>query len=327
MRFAIIAFAMYPLNIVSRDNLRDLLDLRPERIFSHGEIWRLLSYPLVFQDVFPLAMFIIALILFGGALERLWEPRRLVAAFGAITLSQGTIWLIAPFAGQPPALSGAESLTFFMLSSAFWLYPQRFITLWNNSGIHAQATIFALIMVSFGAIGYAAVTGDRALFLQGSFQSASGIIAGLAAAFIYQRYRTIRRTSMVFPAEMATIISNTPEIVQTREYYPTLDIRPGVQMRSAPDEVKRSFGLLGVGKRIRVMYKALLDFTNQRLHVNMPQANQVVEQLDAHEQFNDEDYGDENKLNSILDIIFERGYDSLLPEEKKFLDRYSRNLH
>ncbi len=328
MRFAIIAFAMYPLNIISRDGVRGFLDLQPDRVFSNGELWRLASYPLIFPDVLSLTMFIIALLLFGGVLERLWRPQRLAVAFGAITLSQGTVWIVAPFAGQPPTLCGAEALTFFILSSSFWLYPQRFITLWKHHGIHTQATVFALIMVSLGAIGYTAVIGEQSLFLQGAFQSASGILAGLVASFIYQHNRTTHRAvADALPAEMATVARNAAKTARAPEYNMTADNSENAQIQAMPTGNRQHhFGLLNVGKRIHVMCKALLGFKHQRFRVNAPQEN-YLKPIPVHNRFNDEDYSDEDRLNFILDIIFEHGYDSLRPEEKKFLDCYSRNLH
>lgn len=272
LRLAITAIAIFLLNIISKGSVKSLLELQPERVIVGGEYWRILSYPTMFQDGFSLTMFVVAMIVFGGSLEQLWNSRRLAASFAGIILVQGALWLLMPFNGQPPALCGAESLTFFVLSSAFWLYPQRFITLLGRYGIHTQAAIFALMMLSLGSIGFAAIAGDHATFLQRSFQSTLGVLSGLGATFVYQRYKASKRTASKKSSGIST------DVVQDPEYHLAPATHSVPQLRQQPD------------------------------------------------RFAAEDYSDEDRLNMILDAIFERGYDSLLPEEKEFLDRYSRNL-
>lgn len=272
LRLCVAVIAVFVLNIAGKGAVQSHLELQAGRVFG-GEYWRLATHPFIFQDGFFLAMFVLALGLFGAAIEALWKPARVAAAFAAITLAQGGIWLLMPFAGQAPPLAGAESLTFFVLSSAFWLYPHRFITFGGRYGIHTQATIFVLMMVSLGAVGYTALAGDHASFLHSSFQSTIGVAAGLAATFFWQRYNAPRRKTESKPAGIAG------GIVEDPEYHLATAARTRLQRSYASAEMP-------VG----------------------------------------EDYADEDRLNAILDVIFERGYDSLLPEEKRFLDRYSRNM-
>lgn len=272
LRLAITAIAVFLLNVISKGSVQSLLQLQPDKVITGGEYWRILSYPLIFQDGFSLTMFVIAMIVFGGSLEQLWNSRRLAISFAGMVLIQGAIWLLMPFSGQPPAVCGAESLTFFVLSSAFWLYPQRFITLLGRYGIHTQAAIFALMMLSLASIGFAAITSDHATFLQRSFQSTLGVLSGLTATFVYQRYKASQRTTSKESSGIST------DVVQDPEYHLTPAVHSASQLRQQTS------------------------------------------------RFAAEDYSDEDRLNLILDAIFERGYDSLLPEEKEFLDRYSRNL-
>ncbi len=272
LRLVIVAIMFYAVDLTVKGGLYWRLNLQSNRIINEGEIWRIVTYPFVSPNIFSVSMFALVLMLFGKALEEIWQTRRLAAIFGTALLIQALLWIAMPFNNHSTTLSGAEMLTFFTLSNAFWLYPQRFITLWGRYAVHTQATIFALMMLSLGAIGYTAIIGDQATFLQGSFQSVIGVVAGLSATFIYQRSKAKMQVSDTKSPILST------QIVQDPEYH-------------------------------------LTSWTTK------PQPRI----LPSIEQFSD-DYSDEDQLNAILDAILERGYESLLPEEKEFLNRYSQNI-
>ncbi|MGO8698518.1 MAG: rhomboid family intramembrane serine protease [Limisphaerales bacterium] len=80
----------------------------------HGQVWRLVSYPWMPQNMLNFIINGVALGILGGALERRWSGRTLLSYSFVVVILVGATWAFLPFAGSG-AWYGSGPLLFGLL--------------------------------------------------------------------------------------------------------------------------------------------------------------------------------------------------------------------
>jgi membrane associated rhomboid family serine protease len=146
---------VFLLQIVAGDPMLGLFALWP----LHSDLfrpWQLITYGFLHGS--PLHVFVnmLALFMFGGALERYWGGRRLVIFFLVCVLSAALTQLaVEPPAAQEPTI-GASGGIFGVLLAFAWYFPrQRVMLLFPPIPMPAWlfVTLYALLELFFGVTG------------------------------------------------------------------------------------------------------------------------------------------------------------------------------
>ena len=140
--------------------------------FWHGQVWRLVTYPLLPFGILDLMMNCIALIMLGGQLERFWS-RGDFWFYAALTAAGAGLVKVClqPSAGTP--LTGAAPMMFGLLAAWAFLQgrervhlaPIGEVTVWQICLVAAgisflimlttAGTVRALVMIAGGVTGFA----------------------------------------------------------------------------------------------------------------------------------------------------------------------------
>ncbi|HYB31820.1 MAG TPA: rhomboid family intramembrane serine protease [Steroidobacteraceae bacterium] len=118
--------------------------------------WQLLTYAFLHGNLVHLFVNMLALFMFGGALERYWGGGRLVLFYVVCVLSAGATQLaVQGLSGQEPTV-GASGGIFGVLLAFAWYFPrQRIILLFPPIPMPAWlfVTVYALLELFYGVTG------------------------------------------------------------------------------------------------------------------------------------------------------------------------------
>ncbi len=119
----------------------------------HGQVWRLAAYALLPRSLVELAISAMLLVMFGGALERVWTRRdlflyALVSAVGAGLVK------IALQPGPSLPLLGPGPMLFSLMVACAWLFPHQTMTIPPSFELTMRQMVTLLLAVSFFATAY-----------------------------------------------------------------------------------------------------------------------------------------------------------------------------
>lgn len=150
----------------------------PFEAYGHGQLWRIITYMFLHStaDFSHLLLNMLALWMFGGALEERWGTKRFIGLyflFGAGAALFGVFYLFDPVLRYVPVI-GASGAVFGLLTAYAVYYPNRVLLLFFVLPVRA----------------WMIVAGYAALSLLFAFSQGSGIahlvhLGGIAVAFIW----------------------------------------------------------------------------------------------------------------------------------------------
>jgi membrane associated rhomboid family serine protease len=161
--------------------LARLAALQPSRVF-HGELWRLVTWPLVDLGPLSLVLTCVAIYKFGGELSVRWGDRRLRAFVLQIVLAAGVITcLVAAISGQMfMRRLGGWAISDLLVIAWARQFPERTLVVYGLLGVRGQQ----LINLTVGVTALFAVAGG---FVAHAPELAACAIAALYPAQLLRR--------------------------------------------------------------------------------------------------------------------------------------------
>jgi membrane associated rhomboid family serine protease len=163
-------------NVVAHNIAFDLLSLPASTMVSSNEWWRLVLYPFASMNSASVILICAVLSLFGPAVEKMLSTRTLAAYIGILILGQGILY--AAFLSQTPqpvVLSGADSISFFLLGLFAFLMPRRVLRINDLVEIRGLFLVFVLSLTAFCVSLLTAYRDPSSYFFTGALSSAIGV--------------------------------------------------------------------------------------------------------------------------------------------------------
>jgi membrane associated rhomboid family serine protease len=141
--------------------LARIASLQPSRVF-HGEIWRLVTWPLVDMGVMSLVFTCVAIYKFGGELAERWGDRRLRNFTLQIVVAAGVITcLLAAISGQMFLRRlGGWAVSDLLVIAWARQFPERTLVLYGLLTVRGQQ----LINITLGVTALFAIAGGFVAF-------------------------------------------------------------------------------------------------------------------------------------------------------------------
>lgn len=126
--------------------------LVPDYVFGRGEIWRLVSYMFLHStdSIFHFFFNMLALWMFGTALEERWGPRRFMACYALFGIGSGLfslVYLAGPVARFVPII-GASGAIYGILTAYAVYFPNREILLFFIVPVRAWVMVAGFAVLS-----------------------------------------------------------------------------------------------------------------------------------------------------------------------------------
>lgn len=279
--FIVIALMFFVLNIFSKGALSSVFSLRPFEVSELFQWWRLFTFPLASSSIESISLLLISMGLFAPALEVSLSTRWFSLSVISLFVLQGLLFTLTfGYIDNHTMLTGADSLSFFIMASYTFIIPHRSIQLWKDKEVHGLSLVIAITALAFFVSSFYAVRSTEHYF-NGALSSAYGVLGAIVlTVIIHRRLRAIRKQ----------------DAFADQDYY---EYKQRPQQENESELVETGVPTTTSTPRIPVQQQ----FTH-----SLP-----VE-------------SDEERMNRLLDKIFDEGQESLTPEERLFLDDYSRKL-
>ena len=150
--------------------------LSTDAVVLYGQWWRVGTYALLHDPLAPFHLIfnMLALFMFGGELEQLWQTRRFVFFYGGCAVASGLCSLIMPHT----VIIGASGAILGLLTAYAWYFPSRTILMFF---IFPMPVRFAVLLI--GAISLMFSFG-------GSIGGVAHVthLAGIVVAMVYLKF-------------------------------------------------------------------------------------------------------------------------------------------
>ncbi len=274
-------------NIIFRLHFENTLGLNPSRIFHNGEIWRLITFPLVDLSLTNILIMLVSLFLFLPQLDKYFAKLLLITFFCLIIVLQGALFTIM-FWGMNISFTGVASILAFILTITGSLIPKEKVLFKQHKlGNNLQAIlILSLLLISskFELIFNNQNSQAQTAFFPIIFGVLVGYMFYFQIYFFKKYYIPKKRTKSL--EEITQILTQARESVQKLE--------------------------------TSLVNKSVTTQKFANYYENQRQNNLY--------QLSDDPEHNEDILNKILDKIIAEGKDALTQQEKKILKELSRKI-
>jgi hypothetical protein len=279
--FMIVVLMFFVLNIFSKGALSSVFSLRPYEVIDTIQWWRIFTFPLATSSIESISLLLISMGLFAPALEVSLSTRWFSLSVLGLFALQGLLFTLTfGYIDDRAMLTGADSLSFFIMASYTFIIPHRSIQLWKDKEVHGLSLVIAITALAFFVSSFYAVRSTEHYF-NGALSSAFGVLGAIVlTAIVHRRLRAIRKQTAF----------------ADQDYY---EYKHRPQQENESELVETGAPSTSSTPRIPVQQQ----FTH-----TLP-----VE-------------SDEERMNRLLDKIFDEGQESLTSEERLFLDEYSRRI-
>lgn len=160
--------------------LERILGLVPADVFARWQLWQPLTYIFLHGGVMHLLFNMLALFMFGSALERTWGTREFLRYYLVCGVGAGLVhWLVSM--SSPVPVIGASGAVFGLLLAFGLLFPEQIILLWGIAPIKAK-----YFVLGYGLLELLAATSGP----QGGVARFAHL-GGLVTGFLYLKSETL----------------------------------------------------------------------------------------------------------------------------------------
>ncbi|MDC1068326.1 rhomboid family intramembrane serine protease [Candidatus Kapabacteria bacterium] len=276
----------YLLDSFTGGQISPILELDVNKIINDFELWRLFSYPFATGSFESSLLFVIAIGLFGPKIEERYNPYIFPLLFFLISLIHGTTFTWI-YIYTAKTFAGTEGLSFFIFF-AFINTNSKAKFKFTNKGIRVQASLLISLIISL----WLGIQIIKVLDYKIMSSLDSLIFAGLGignSIILWLQFYLFRKK-------------------QERQAIDTLDILEN-DSNFADEE--------------------LSQFEKDELSLALIASQQRIykeHQKDENLVISPDPLLNEERMNSLLDKISDKGYTSLSTTEQKFLKEYSKSL-
>lgn len=140
--------AIYVLQMMFGDVMTQVLGLRPSAVWEEGLIYQVVTYMFLHGGFWHIGFNMLALWMFGGALETVWGTRRFVQYYFLTGIGAGVCnVLLTPHSGVP--IIGASGAIYGLLAAYAIMFPNNLIYLWGLVPIKAKWLVLIYAGIEF----------------------------------------------------------------------------------------------------------------------------------------------------------------------------------
>lgn len=136
----------YFLDIFTGLSLKEIFILDSDLVFENNEFWRLLSYPLAFNNFVSYLLFAFVFTVFAPEVEKLYSKFALPVVTVMILMLHGSLVSLINI-DQDLLISGTDGLSFFIIASFLLAYPRVNVEFYTTRKIKVKNLIGLVILI------------------------------------------------------------------------------------------------------------------------------------------------------------------------------------
>lgn len=206
----------YLLDILMSGQLTGLFLLDPKLVIESTEFWRVLTYPLAFDNIGSFFLFTVAMAIFSPRIEQLYSSFTIPVVTVLLIVLHGTVLTLVNLDANH-IIKGTDGISFFMFSAFLLSSPRSKIVIPNFKSVKSSRLI-SFLVITWLFIGLGRMLLDPEYYFWSNAELAGfGIINGL---LLHYQLKFFKRFKSKYEEEPyhAPDDESEPELISVDEF-------------------------------------------------------------------------------------------------------------